>query len=222
MWCQFIKLSEMLKKIYYSIILFGCGTKAPEFIRRNFVISQGEYELDFIEKTKYLVKILMTFTPVAYLLNEFNLWFPNNKAFFQVLVWTILANVVVGARYHWKNKTFRFKTMLWKNIEMCLIILVTYPILEGLYSITGQNIAGEVFKWAIQICTILYPGSKVLKNIHILSNKKYPPQFLMDRIFNFEKNGDVKELLGEKENDFNNQNEFVEQVYIEENGPSNY
>jgi hypothetical protein len=194
----------MFKKIYYTIILFGCGTKAPEFVRKNFPISQGEFELDLTEKTQYLIKLLMTFTPIAYLLNLFNVWFPDNKTFFQVLVWTILANVIVGACYHFKSKTFNIKTLLWKNIEMCLIIIVTYPILEGLYSITGQNIAGEVFKWAIQISTILYPGSKVLKNIHILSNKKYPPQFLMDRIFKFEKDGDVGELLGK--NDENNTN----------------
>jgi hypothetical protein len=54
---------------------------------------------------------------------------------------------------------------------------------------------GESFKILIQVVTLLYPVSKVLKNIYILSNKQFPPAFIMDKIYNFEKNGDLKDLF---------------------------
>jgi len=202
MWCQFIKFSEMLKKIYYAVVLFGCGTKMPDSLKFLHV-SQNGYELDLGEKLQYLIKLLLTFTPVAYILSKFNMWFPDNQVFFQTMVWTIIANIGFGAWYHWKNKTFKLKVLLWKNLEMCLIILLTYPILEGINSLTGENVAGDVFKWAVQIGTILYPGSKVLKNAHLLSNKRYPPEFLMNKIYNFEKYGNVNDLLGKSTSESN-------------------
>ena len=65
--------------------------------------------------------------------------------------------------------------------------------------IAGDNLAGEVFKVTIQIATILYPASKILKNIYVLSNKQYPPSFIMDKIYKFEKDGNVKDLFNKKE-----------------------
>lgn len=188
----------MLKKIYFSIILFGCGTRLPAQLK-FLNLPKSDFELDHVEKFQYLLKLILTFTPVAYVLNIFNAWFPDNKVFFQVLVWTIIANVFVGARVHWKNKSFKIKTLLLKNIEMCAIIIATYPILEGINMLTGDNVASDVFQWAIQIGTILYPGSKVIKNVHIWSQGKYPPAFIMEKIYKFEKDGDVNDLLNKKE-----------------------
>lgn len=188
-----------LKKIYYSIVLFGASTKFPNIIKNNFNIEDSSFSIDLSEKFNYLFKLVFAFMPVAWVLNTFNLWFLDNKIFFQVLVWTIIANIVAGGKVHWDNHTFKLKTLLWKNIEMCIIILFTYPILEGINRITGDNLAGDVFQWAIQIGTILYPGSKAIKNLHIWSNGKYPPAFLMEKIYKFEKDGDVNDLLNKKE-----------------------
>lgn len=185
----------ILKKIYYSIVLFGASTKFPNVIKNTFNIEDSSFSIDLSDKFNYLFKLVIAFMPVAWVLNTFNLWFIDNKVFFQVLVWTIIANIVAGAKVHWDNNTFKVKTLLWKNIEMCIIILFTYPILEGINRITGDNLAGDVFQWAIQIGTILYPGSKAIKNLHIWSNGKYPPAFLMEKIYKFEKDGDVKDLL---------------------------
>lgn len=187
----------MIKKIYYSIILFGYGTKTPLFLK-FLNIQESQYQIESTDKLQYLLKLIMTFTPVAYILNAFNAWFPDNQVFFRVLIWAVLANILAGGWLHHKNGTFKIKILLLKNIEMCIIILITYPILEGINKITGDNVAGKLFQWAIQIGTILYPGSKAIKNIHILSNKKYPPEFIMNKIYNFEKDGDVTEFLGNK------------------------
>lgn len=187
----------MLKKIYFSIILYGCSTKVPDglkFLR----VPQTSFQLDLTEKMQYLFKLVLTFMPFVYLLNIFHAWFPNNQVFFQVLVWTLLVNLLVGAKVHWVSETFSVKVLLLKNIEMCIIILLTYPILEGINTITGENVVGKVFQWSIQIGTILYPGGKVFKNIYIWSNGKYPPEFIMKKLYKFEKDGNVEELINKE------------------------
>ena len=109
----------MLKKIYYSLILFGCGIKTPEFIETT---THTGFRLDLVDKTQYLLKLIFTFMPIAYLLNVFHAWFPDNEVFFRVLVWTIFANLIVGGKVHWDSGTFNLKTLLWKNIEIGIII----------------------------------------------------------------------------------------------------
>jgi hypothetical protein len=67
--------------------------------------------------------------------------------------------------------------------------------LEMLRYTAGDNLAGEIFRILIQTTTLLYPTSKVLKNVFIITKGKYPPKFLMDRLYNFEKNGDLNDFF---------------------------
>ena len=181
MWCEFIKLSTMLRKIFYSLIL--CSYDG----------------VSLSVKLQYVTKLILTFIPLAFVLDGFGLWFSENSMFFSFILYTLVINMIVGLWYHIKLNTFSWKEFFVKNITMWVVILLAYPILEFMRLIAGDNLAGEVFKVTIQIATILYPASKILKNIYVLSNKQYPPSFIMDKIYKFEKDGDVKDLFNKKE-----------------------
>ena len=86
---------------------------------------------------------------------------------------------------------------------MWMVLIITYILLEMLRLTAGNNLVGEGFKVLIQITTLLYPISKALKNIYVWSEKQFPPQFIMDKIYKFEQTGDLEELLNKKENDNN-------------------
>jgi len=107
----------------------------------------------------------------------------------------LLVNMVVGAVFHNKMGSFDWVEMFKKNVLMWVVLIVVYAMLEMLRLTAGNNFVGEGFKILIQIVTLLYPVSKVLKNIYILSNKQFPPAFIMDKIYNFEKNGNLNELF---------------------------
>jgi hypothetical protein len=169
----------------------------------------GSSDLSLSLKIQYAIKVLLAFTPVAYLLDSLNLWFVENSQFFSFVIYTLFINIIVGGWYHHVKKTFDWNQFLWKNIQMWIVIVLAYPILEFMRQIAGQNSVGEVFKVTIQIATLLYPASKILKNIYILSNKQYPPSFIMDKIYKFEKDGNVTDLLG-KENEDNINEENIE------------
>ncbi len=195
-------------KIYYAIILLGSSTKLPkELSFINLYKSSDSFEISFSYKLQLMAKVALAFSPIAFLLEQFNLWFTNNTIFFTIVIWAVLANIGFGGWLHWKKGDFKLKILLIKNLEMCIIILMAYPILEGISRITGDNVTGEIFKIAIQIATIIFPGGKALKNAHILSNYQYPSHFIMERIYRFEREGNVKDLFNQDENNDNNKTE---------------
>ena len=177
MWCNFIGVKEMFKKIYYSIMLLSADSPT------------------YLEKLGYLTKLILTFAPIAYILHGLGVWFDSNTQFFSFVLIALSLNMVVGARFHYKNQTFKWIEFFKRNSEMWFVVIVVYVLLEMLRKTAGENLLADGFKIVVQLTTLLYPISKALKNIYILTGKKYPPKFIMDRIYNFEKTGDVKDLL---------------------------
>lgn len=149
----------------------------------------------FIEKLSYLLSLIGTLAPVAYLLDGLNLWFSTNQQFSSFILVCLMVNMFVGAIFHNKMGTFDWVELFKKNVLMWVVLIVVYAMLEMLRLTAGENFIGEGFKILIQTMTLLYPISKALKNIYILSNKQFPPAFIMDKIYNFDKNGDLKDLF---------------------------
>ena len=181
MWCNFIGAKEMFKKIYYSIMLLSADSPT------------------LLEKLGYLTKLILTFAPIAYVLNGLGVWFNSNTQFFSFVLIALSLNMIVGARFHYKNKTFKWDEFFKRNCEMWSVVIVVYILLEMLRKTAGDNIMADGFKIVVQLTTLLYPISKALKNIYILTGKKYPPKFIMDKIYNFEKNGNVTDLLSKED-----------------------
>lgn len=173
----------------------------------------------WLDRVKYGWNVFIHIAPVAFVLDLVNWWFAENQQFGNFMCAALIINMIVGAVMHLKNKSFSFKLFLYKNLEMGFSVVVVYVMLEMLRYTAGANFAGEIFRVSIQIMTLLYPASKVAKNIFILTKGKYPPEFLMKRLYNFEKNGDLANLFGAKnanpdnnyEAFFDEQNKIAEQ-----------
>jgi len=169
-----------LLKIFYSAILLS--TDKPSFI----------------EKVQYWAKVLLASAPVVAVLERLGFWYDSNSQFFRFVLIALLINMGVGLWYHLKMKTFSWKEFFSRNILMFVNVLLVYVLLDMLRITAGDNIIGETFKVLIQVTTLLWPASKALKNIYILNQKKFPPAFIMDRLYNFEKNGNIKDLFNDK------------------------
>jgi len=171
----------MLKKIFFTIILVAYDKPTWE------------------EKLIYTLKLILTFAPLAFVLEGLDLWYKDNSQFFSFVIGALIINVIVGVVYHVKMKSFDWVEFFKKNGKMWFVLTLTYILLEMLRLTAGNNIVGEGFKVLIQITTLLYPISKALKNIYIWSDNQFPPKFIMDKIYNFEKTGDLKELFDKEE-----------------------
>lgn len=150
------------------------------------------------DRMRYIWDCIIHFAPVAFLLDILNWWFKENQQFGTFICVALVINLLVGALYHLKLKTFSPKQFLLKNMEMAGVLIIVYIMLEMLRYTAGDNLAGEIFKITIQITTLLYPTSKVMKNIFIITEGKYPPEFIMNKLYNFEKNGDLSDFFNSK------------------------
>lgn len=156
------------------------------------------------EKLQYFGKLIVTFGPVVALLEALHLWFTSNSNFIAGVLCALVINMGVGIWYHRKMKTFSWYEFFMGNIKMFSVVMLVYVLLELLRMAVGANVIGEGFKIIVQTTTILYPVSKSMKNIYILTQKNFPPSFIMDRLYNFEKTGNVKELFEGKDDNLNN------------------
>lgn len=152
----------------------------------------------FSDRLDYYLSIITRLAPVAFILSQINWWFTENQQFGIFMIIALAVNMGVGATFHLVKKSFNWWDFLVRNAFMILAVSVVYIMLEMLRYTAGDNLVGELFKILIQITTLLYPTSKVLKNIHILSRGKYPPAFIMEKLYNFEKNGDLKAFFDSK------------------------
>lgn len=153
---------------------------------------------EFHDRFLYFVEVFVKIAPVAYVLSKIEWWFSENQQFGEFMCTMLVLNTVVGVVFHIRSKTFNYREFIWKNIGMALIVICGYMVLEMLRYTAGDNFAGELFKIMIQTITLLYPGSKILKNLYILSNGKFPPEFIMEKLYNFEKNGDLESFFKSK------------------------
>lgn len=154
--------------------------------------------VEFYDRIDYYISIFIRIAPVAYIMKEFNWWYSDNEQFAKFMCWALIINMGVGIWFHLKQNTFSFKEFFIRNLEMAVLVYVVYFVLELLRYTAGDNIAGDIFKVSMQISTLLYPISKVLKNCFILSNGKIPSEYIMKRMYNFEKNGDLAAFFNEK------------------------
>lgn len=187
---QYIKL--MLFKLYANMIIYADGS------------AQNLERIDSYART------LLVFAPIAFMAELLDMWFIENQSFSLFVGGFVLANAIVGGIAHQIKGDFSWEMLLVKTIKMAGIIVLTYVILEGVVSPMGVNPVSGGLIAAFQVATLLYPGSKILLNIFIWSDGEHPPKWIMQKVYNFKKNGDLQAFLSEKtptetdkEEDFN-------------------
>lgn len=147
------------------------------------------------EKLKHIALIISTCGPIVWLSEGVTGWYIVNKQFAGFILVCVICNLIIGAWYHYKMGTFKWEELLKKNTLMITVLAFSYTMLEMLRITAGENFAADGFRIIIQLSSLLYPVSKCLKNLYILSNKQFPPAFIMERLYNFEKTGNIKDLF---------------------------
>jgi len=151
---------------------------------------------NFWEKLAYYGKLLATVGPIVAMTQAFETWFVSNQIFIGLVLVALIINMIIGGAYHYKLHTFNHWEMARSNIKMMAGVYALYILLEMLRSVAEDNIVSETFKALVQLTTLLWPVSKSLKNLYIIYDKKFPPAFIMERLYNFEKTGNIQDLYG--------------------------
>lgn len=175
-------LTKLTLKVYCRLILIGYR------------------ELSWTERLESLWKSIIAFSPIVVIFGALSNWVLDNQLFCYAVIILIVINMIFGGVMHWKKKKFSIKTFFNKTSEMVICVSLFYLGLELIISIGGDNDFTHVFRTVLQMSSLLYPFSKIAKNIHILSKGKYPPEWAMRKIYDFEKTGDLQEFLNPKNN----------------------
>jgi hypothetical protein len=177
-------------------------TQMKIFLYRKYfnIILLGDEALSLQQRAFYMGKSLITLAPIAFLMDMLNVWFFDNQLFFTTVVAFVFLNMILGAYMHRKNGTFDWFILIKKTMTMIIATMLTYFVLELILMVAGSNIVTETFRTTIQVATLLYPGSKILKNIFILSDGEHPPKWVMQKIYNFQNDGDLSAFMDNKNN----------------------
>ena len=131
------------------------------------------------------------------LYSYFTVWKEKNELFFVGISFILFLNMVVGATYHAKAGSFDIKQFLYGNISVMLVISVVYISLSVLSIPLNESEMGKMFQSVLQFMTLMYPVSKIVKNVFVLTGGKYPPQFIMKALYNYEREGKLKDFFDE-------------------------
>lgn len=159
------------------------------------LILASDQSLDIMERIRFYIIACAQFAPIAFFLNLMKWWFYENQQFANFMLLVLFINMIVGVVFHIKNGTFKFKVFLLQNALMIFVCACVYTSLETIRYTAGENIVGDLFRATIQIMTLGYPISKIAKNIFILTNGQFPAEWLMRKLYSFEKHGDLKKFF---------------------------
>ncbi len=159
------------------------------------IIYVADDRFSFLDKLFSYIKILLAFAPIAYLLELGGYWFVDNKKFVTYFLLIVIIQAGFGI---WKHKIlnqFRWEQFFMKTGKMMVIVIFTYFLLSMVAAIASDNIIAEGFELSIQVMTLFFPASKGIKSIFIISNGEYPSKWLMEKVYNYEHDGDLSELF---------------------------
>lgn len=151
--------------------------------------------IDYKDKIYFGFESFFKFAPFMWIYTTIQLWYNNNEVFSTSLGLVLLVNMFVGMALHMKLGTFSWKELLLKTVKMLAVIFVVYVSLKALNNVLTDSYFGGLFKSTIEFITILYPSSKVLENTFILTDGKHPPEFIIKALYNYKKDGKLKDFF---------------------------
>ena len=165
------------------------------FITALILFFSFEQPISWRDRLHYLWQLLWQSTPLIVLYKYLCAWHEHHQSFLGALVCVCLLQMCVGAIYHLRRGSFQIDRFLMKNSLMLLQIGAVYLLLASLEVPLGDSLVTEVFESSLQAMTLLYPVSKAVKHIFILSKGKYPPQWIIAALYQYEKNGKLKDFF---------------------------
>lgn len=152
-------------------------------------------KISWHDRLEYFFEVALKSVPFLFLYSFLSEWYEENQLFAISISTSLLVNLLVGARFHWVKGSFDLGTMLWKNLEMLVVVTGVYLLLGALSTPLGESMAGIAFKKTVEFITILYPVSKSLRNVFILTGGKHPPEFVIKALYQYEKDGKLKDFF---------------------------
>lgn len=180
------KLFQLLYKIRIKIIIWS----TPLVLLFCF-----DDKIQLRDRIYYFFVIFFKSVPLLLLYSYFSYENETNGLFYAGIGTTLFLDMVVGAWYHFKKGDFSFTELFRATILKIVLIAIVYISLSILSIPLSESMGGEMFRNTIMLFTLLYPVKDIVKNAFVLSNGKFPPEFVIKALYNYEKSGKLKEFF---------------------------
>lgn len=174
------------------------------------LLFSSKTKISWYDRLEYFLDVALKSAPLLFLYGFFSEWYEENELFAISISTALFVNLLVGARFHWMKGTFDLGKMLWKNLDMLVVVAGVYFLLDALGTPLRESMAGIAFKKIIEFITILYPVSKSLRNVFILTDGKHPPKFVIQALYQYEKDGKLKDFFDSINGNLKNDNDGAE------------
>lgn len=161
-----------------------------------FIIHKGVISA----KIKSSIILGTSASPIAILLEKITDWYMTNMLTIWLITGAVLADWLVGIIKHLICKTFS-----WKENGKGLLIKTSMIVIGGFLAESlphflggNDNLITTGLVMALRLSVFMYPAASCWANMAIVTNGKFPPVGLMNRIKSFNENLNVKELTDGK------------------------
>ena len=186
-------MTNTMNKLFQQLL--KAKNKIATWVAPIVLLYYFDDKIQLRDRIYYFFLAFFKSIPLLMLYSYFSVWREKNELFFVGISFILFLNMVVGAIYHAKAGTFDIKHFLTGNATIMLVITVVYISLSVLSIPINETETGKIFQSVVQFMTLMYPVSKIVKNVFVLTGGKYPPQFIMKALYNYEREGKLKDFF---------------------------
>ena len=186
-------MTKTMNKLFQRLL--KAKNKIATWVAPIVLLYYFDDKIQLRDRIYYFFLAFFKSIPLLMLYSYFSVWREKNELFFVGISFILFLNMVVGAIYHAKAGTFDIKHFLTGNATIMLVITVVYISLSVLSIPINETETGKIFQSVVQFMTLMYPVSKIVKNVFVLTGGKYPPQFIMKALYNYEREGKLKDFF---------------------------
>lgn len=179
----------MKQKIKHKLILFTL------FFTPIVLLFTTNIKLTEKERFGYFIESFFKLAPIAFLINSVFNWHDEHQVFLKGLYVILFINAVFGVLTHRKLKTLDIGEFAKSTLITIVVVFGVYFSLDQMNNSIPDGLLSVGFSSSVQILTLLFPIAKIMRNSFILTNGKFPPEFLIEKLYNYERDGNIKSFL---------------------------
>ena len=147
------------------------------------------------ERIGFFIESFFKLAPIAFIVNSAFNWHNEHQVFLKGLYVILFINAVFGVLTHRKLKTLDIGEFAKSTLITVVVVFGVYFSLDQMNNSIPDGLLSVGFSSSVQILTLLFPIAKIMRNSFILTNGKFPPEFLIQKLYNYERDGNIKSFL---------------------------
>lgn len=156
----------------------------------------------FVSKIKASLAIGVSVSPFAFYFAKMDEWLEHVALYMSIICVALILDLIIGVYVHLLFfKDFEVKKMVWKFLEKsgCTFIGLILFELFGLLFRHHNVEMGAYLELSIALTVLSYPLLSAFGNLSIITNGKFPPIGWVDKLRDFNKSGNIKDIIEQEQ-----------------------